>query len=180
MNKALADLYDVSLGCIEDVVYGRSRTENARPRGDLAWRIDDLSIPVPFCGCIIWLGAVNEDGYGNIGKTTNRSGMAHIAAWELANGPVPDGLELDHLCRVRSCINVDHLEPVTHEENVRRGDHLTWRLKRRVRRTHCRNGHEATPDTIYWNTEGHLKCRECIRLVNRRQYLKRRKEGYYG
>lgn len=45
----------------------------------------------------------------------------HKRAWRFKNGPVPEGLELDHLCRVRACINPDHLEPVTHQENARRG-----------------------------------------------------------
>jgi hypothetical protein len=71
-------------------------------------------------GCWLWSRHLNTDGYGQKG---DRRVMrhAHIVYWERANGPVPDGLELDHLCRQRSCVNPAHLEPVTHLENIRRG-----------------------------------------------------------
>lgn len=66
--------------------------------------------------CLIWGGSLNHAGYGR-----RRSSQAHRMAWEEANGPVPDGLYIDHLCRVRACVRVDHMELVTHAENVRRG-----------------------------------------------------------
>lgn len=65
--------------------------------------------------CLIWPGSVNERGYGRA-----FGGCAHVVLWVRENGPVPDGHELDHLCRQRSCVNLDHLEPVTHAENTRR------------------------------------------------------------
>lgn len=68
-------------------------------------------------GCWVWTGAVcPTTGYGTVGTSS-----AHQRSWELLVGPVPDGLVLDHLCRVRHCVNPDHLEPVTQRENVRRG-----------------------------------------------------------
>jgi hypothetical protein len=70
--------------------------------------------------CWLWTGAIDNGGYANF-RHDGRSQKAHRVLWELLNGPVPEGLELDHLCSVRHCVNPDHLEPVTHVENIRRG-----------------------------------------------------------
>lgn len=75
-------------------------------------------------GCWPWQGAVAPNGYGLV-NCLNHSGRrstagAHRVAYELERGPIPDGLELDHLCRNSVCVNPAHLEPVTHQENVRR------------------------------------------------------------
>lgn len=67
-------------------------------------------------GCWLWTGALNPAGYGKYGD-----GLAHGAAFRLSGGVKPDGMELDHLCRVRHCVNPEHLEPVTHLENMQRG-----------------------------------------------------------
>jgi hypothetical protein len=69
--------------------------------------------------CWRWLGAKTKDGYGviRIGQTVRR---AHRVIWELQNGPVPPGLDLDHLCGEKACVNPDHLEPVTRSRNVSR------------------------------------------------------------
>lgn len=71
-------------------------------------------------GCWIWKGYLQPNGYGKAfdGKKVR---MAHVVVWEAANGPVPDGLDLDHLCRNRACVRPDHLEPVTRAVNLRRG-----------------------------------------------------------
>lgn len=71
--------------------------------------------------CWIWIASRDEDGYGTF-KLNGRSRHAHVVSWEAANGQVPNGFELDHLCHNRPCVRPDHLEPVTHAENVRRGD----------------------------------------------------------
>lgn len=68
-------------------------------------------------GCWIWTGLRNEWGYGTAGSR----GLAHRVMYEQANGPIPEGLELDHLCRERACVNPLHLEAVTHTQNVLRG-----------------------------------------------------------
>jgi transcriptional regulator with XRE-family HTH domain len=71
-------------------------------------------------GCWIWLGRINGFGYGEI-KCGERRLKAHRVSYEHHVGPIPEGLDLDHLCRVRPCVNPEHLEPVTRSENVRRG-----------------------------------------------------------
>jgi hypothetical protein len=70
--------------------------------------------------CILWTKSCYPSGYGQR-RVAGRQVLAHRYAYECARGPVPEGLELDHLCGNKRCVNVDHLEPVTHAENIRRG-----------------------------------------------------------
>ena len=83
-------------------------------------------------GCWNWSGRVGRKGYGQFGNGRSRSTLVHKIAYEAIRGPVPDGLELDHLCRNRRCVNPDHLEPVTHRENVLRGDGLAAKNARKT------------------------------------------------
>lgn len=71
-------------------------------------------------GCWLWTDATSWNGYGRF-YTGSRVMSAHRLSYELAVGPIPDGLQIDHLCRVRACVNPAHLEPVTLAENIRRG-----------------------------------------------------------
>lgn len=71
-------------------------------------------------GCIEWIGARNQKGYGVFHLEQRRNVFAHRYAFQVVNGPVPAGMELDHLCCNRECVNVAHLEPVSHSENLRR------------------------------------------------------------
>lgn len=86
--------------------------------------------------CWLWTAALSQDGYGLF--RDGRSQSAHRWLYKQLVGEIPDGLQLDHLCRVRNCVNPAHLEPVTLAENARRG-----------RLTHCKRGHELTPENTY-------------------------------
>ena len=91
-------------------------------RGDLALNIAQRYEVHASTGCWQWTGPTDQKGYGKV--RIGRYGpqrMAHRASYEVAVGPIPDGLSLDHLCGNTGCINPDHLEPVTHVENCRRG-----------------------------------------------------------
>lgn len=118
-------------------------------------------------GCWEWTGGTNAGGYGvlNIAK---RPRLVYRVLYELVVGPVPDALELDHLCRNRRCVNPDHLEPVTHRENVLRGDAPSARAHRE---NICKRGHEFTPDNTYWfgPDKRHRQCQACNRLREARR-----------
>jgi hypothetical protein len=104
---------------------------------------------------------LNESGYGVIGSG-GRGGATmrtHRVAYEAHVGPIPDGLQLDHLCRNRACCNPAHLEPVTPTTNIRRGD-------RKTAQTHCSQGHEFTPDNTR-DTARQRVCRTCERARGR-------------
>lgn len=93
--------------------------------------------------CWLWTGAIDKAGYGRIGRGSYEVLYAHRVAWELAVGPIPEGMHIDHLCRVRNCVNPDHLEVVTNRENALRGLAPT---AQNAAKTHCLNGHEFVPE----------------------------------
>lgn len=88
---------------------------------------------------------------------------SHRVAYELAKGPIPPGLQLDHLCRNPRCCNPEHLEPVTCRENVLRGVGIP---AQRARMTHCDRGHELTPENIV-PSAGYRRCRTCYNAYHR-------------
>lgn len=113
--------------------------------------------------CWNWTEGKTGKGYGNF-SMAGRSLTAHRFAYESLVGPVPDGLELDHLCRNRACVNPYHLDPVPHAVNVRRGVSGIVNGGRQARKTHCPQNHQYTPGNTYVNpnTGGRL-CRSCQR-----------------
>lgn len=118
--------------------------------------------------CWNWIGEVNDKGYGRI-QIEGRRMSAHIFFYELFNGKISNGLELDHICRVRNCVNPKHLEPVTHSENVKRA----WAI--RIKNTpNCPNGHAYDEKNLYIFSEKKTGkkwrlCRKC-RAINQRKY----------
>lgn len=119
-------------------------------------------IPEPNSGCWLWLGAINHDGYGRL-RIDGHSWFVHRLAYEILVGPIPKGLELDHKCRVRCCANPGHLEPVTHHENIMRGE---GEAARHARKTHCKHGHRFTPENTYVDPKGYRICRQCRRRID--------------
>ena len=111
--------------------------------------------------CWLWTGSIQRGGYGMFLERPGKSVVAHRFAYRLLVGPVPEGLQLDHLCRVRNCVRPDHLEPVTARENTMRGLGFA---SANARKTHCKRGHEFTPENTRILTSGSRLCRACRRL----------------
>lgn len=104
-------------------------------------------------GCLLWTAAKSAGGYGAF-KMNGRTYRAHRLAYEWLVGPIPDGLVLDHLCRVRHCVNPHHLEPVTNKVNALRGE--------RSNRPRCPQGHAySEANTYLQKSTGHRMCRAC-------------------
>lgn len=109
-------------------------------------------------GCWGWKGATHPLGYGQL-SVAGKVRFGHRIAYELYRGPIAPGLEIDHLCRNAVCSNPDHLEAVTHAENLRRG--VGW-AGVNARKTECVNGHPFTAENTYVYPNGlHRKCRAC-------------------
>lgn len=121
--------------------------------------------------CWLWTGTITRAGYGSgVRGSPDRTTLAHRLMYEELVGPIPEGLELDHLCRVTHCVNPEHLEPVTHAENVRRG--IAGEVRRIAARaiTHCKWGHEFNAENTYIAPKtGARACRICRRECNRRR-----------
>lgn len=111
-------------------------------------------------GCWVFQGARSKAGYGYIGMGGKADGTAptHRVTYLHFKGPIPESLVLDHLCRNRACCNPEHLEPVTRKENTRRGLRGPGWGERDI--THCKRGHEFTPENTYRSKVGRV-CRAC-------------------
>lgn len=118
----------------------------------------------PETECWEWTGSRGARGYGHFyfKRGPARMEAAHRVAYRHLVGPIPSGMELDHLCRNTSCVNPAHLEAVTHAENVRRG----W--MHRPAPAHCPRGHEFTAENTYRGPRGWRTCRICNRETLRR------------
>lgn len=116
--------------------------------------------------CWNWIGCRRPRGYGmlNIGGKIR---SAHRVAYEMYVGPIPAGREIDHLCRNTSCVKPEHLEAVTHKENVLRGVSLA---AGHAKQTHCDRGHEFDEGNTLFYDGGRRRCRKCTT---------RRNLGYY-
>lgn len=114
--------------------------------------------------CWEWQGNKNHGGYGMVKRRAlGGSLMAHRAAYEIVNGPIPDGLVIDHLCRNRTCQNPKHLEAVTQKVNLHRGVDVGGKLAK-LAKSSCRNGHQYTAENTAARS-GRRRCRTCERAA---------------
>lgn len=135
-------------------------------------KIEAMSIPVPMSGCWVWLANTTQDGYASMWwqGITRR---AHRAIYEEVKGPIPAGLHIDHICRVRCCVNPDHLRAVSPQFNVLVGETVT--AKNAARRA-CVAGHKLAGDNLLLVAGGRRQCRECGR--RRAREYQRAKHGW--
>ncbi|MYY08807.1 HNH endonuclease [Streptomyces sp. SID4919] len=115
--------------------------------------------------CHLWTGARTHGGYGSFWHV--RTVKAHRYAYEATHGPIPDGLDIDHLCRRRACVNPTHLRAVTHRDNILAS---TNHVARRAQVTHCPAGHPYDVANTYIARNGTRKCRACKREQGRTRY----------
>ena len=121
----------------------------------------------PDTGCHVWTAYLDRQGYGKF-SANGRMVLAHRFAYEQKRGAIPSGLQIDHLCRNRSCVNPDHMEPVTPRENMARGTNQAAFMAGTGR---CRLGHT----TIYVDPQGFRACAVC-RRANVARHAKRKRD----
>lgn len=127
-------------------------------------------MPIPECGCWIWMGGLKTRRYGHIEGFKSKN--AHRVFYELIKGPIPEGLVIDHKCRITSCVNPDHLDAVTQRENTLRGFGLT---SMNAKKTHCSKGHPLEPGNMRFYARSNARiCLKCS-VVNTQNWRKREK-----
>lgn len=179
MGEALAHARGEDIGAVEHVVMvepkpsppeivavaeGKRRPGRRGPsltsEADRFWRKVDRGD-----GCWPWEGAVLASGYGKFWtgpRESRRCELAHRVAWHLTNGPIPAGMQIDHVCFNKACVNPAHLEPVTPKINSQRAVDAGRRVVSQA--THCKRGHEFTPENTHIIPKGWRVCRSCRRL----------------
>jgi hypothetical protein len=115
--------------------------------------------------CWVWTGSRGSNGYGQF-FFEGRLRKAHRVSYAMAVGPIPTGLDLDHLCRNRACVRPSHLEPVTRRENLIRGAGF---IAKQAAQTHCLRGHPLFGENLYRRANGKRECRVC-RLERQRSW----------
>jgi hypothetical protein len=134
----------------------------------------DVHSPVPDYApelgqCHWWTAYINADGYGQLGIDGKKI-YAHRWAYEHYVGPIPEGMHIDHLCRVRHCVRPSHLEPVTQKENILRGEGL---CAKNAVKTHCPQGHEYAGENLYLYRR-YKRCRACHRAESLKNYYNKK------
>ena len=134
-------------------------------RKKLRYSVEDRGYRTP---CWVWLLACDHDGYARVTVGGKPSRAARVY-YEEVRGSIPPGFVIDHLCRVRACVNPDHLEPVTHTVNVQRGEAGP--------RQSCPHGHLYDEQNTYISPSGTRHCRTCRNLASRQAYWRKRKKA---
>lgn len=137
-------------------------------------RFYDFVTPEPNSGCWLWLGACSR-GYGYF-SSKGKNILAHRFSYEEFVGQIPEGLQLDHLCRVRCCVNPAHLEAVTSKENFHRGISSSVTRSRHKKITHCPRGHAYEGGNLYVSKVGGRVCRKC-RVIAQQNYVARKAQS---
>lgn len=109
--------------------------------------------------CWIWTGTISR-GYGQF-RFAGATQRAHRFGYQILVGEIPAGLVLDHLCCNKACVNPDHLEPVTQNENINRAGTLAIMREAKLSRTHCKRGHRYDSKNTYVKRNGARDCRQC-------------------
>ena len=110
-------------------------------------------------GCWLWVGSLSSNGYGKF-KTRYRF------CYEIFKGEIGPGLQLDHLCRTRSCVNPDHLEPVSSRENIRRGENHVAKIMQSV---FCKRGHYLCKDNLIKTMRNYRRCKTCNNIYQMKE-----------
>ena len=131
-----------------------------------------IAWPSALTACWPWRAFRDRDGYGQF-HGGGGTAFAHRTAYELAIGPIPDGLQIDHLCRNRECVNPLHLEAVANVVNVLRGESPQARNARKAR---CNQGHAFTPENTYMYRNKRC-CRACNRAAVARHKRRIQEDG---
>lgn len=132
--------------------------------------------------CWLWTAGQDSKGYGQFTVYPEGKFVAHKVAYILLVGNIPERLELDHLCRIRNCVNPDHLEPVSASENLKRRKYATkhkpaWVVSGKNVTGKCIKGHEYTEVNTYTYPDGRTECRSCKRDNRMRYALKARQNA---